>query len=131
MYHVFRPQPRRLPAQTWIPTLASGTTQAITPDTGINATSTVTGAIQRLRPLPVAAINATSNVSGGIQRLRPIPASAINSTSTVAASVQFLRRVTPASLIATSNLTATITGGTGGTQTNQLAPFLQYTHYGA
>lgn len=97
---------------------AGGGTPAIVP-AAINATSAMTAAVQRLRPIPGATVNATSAMTASVQRLRPLPVAAVTSTSNVTAALSKIgaKPLVPAAITATSPVTATLTGGTGATPT--------------
>lgn len=102
--------------QTWWIAAASfkaaggGSTQNITPDTGIAATSNMTAAIQRLRPIPGATANATSAVTASVVRLRPLAGAVINATSTVTATLTRIgnKPLSVATINATSALSSSL-----------------------
>jgi hypothetical protein len=89
------------------PTVGS-TTKAIVP-AGINATSTLTAAVVRIRQVSPT-LSSTSTVTASVVRIRPIGA-AISSTSAVTATVNRLAVISGASISSTSTVTASVTIG--------------------
>ncbi len=79
----------------------------------INATSDVTGAIQRLRNIPVAGLNATSSMTASVQRLRPLPVAGISASSDMTAAVTKVaggsaKDIIPGTINATSDVTSAV-----------------------
>jgi len=78
------------------------------PPASISASSAVTAAIVRLRPI-AATIDATSAITAAVVRLRPLAVAAISASSTITAAIRRLRPVVPAAISATSSLTVSLT----------------------
>lgn len=90
----------------WIgPTQAAGSTKGITP-AAISATSTVVGAIRRLRPIVPAAISATSSVSGGVAAVHKVSGT-ISATSSVSGAVLRVKFISGA-ISATSTVSGAV-----------------------
>lgn len=75
---------------------------------GIVSSSDLSASVVRARPVTPAGITATSAVTATVSRGRPVVPAGITATSTVAASVGLAKLVTPAGITATSNVTATV-----------------------
>jgi hypothetical protein len=97
--------PRQFPWQT--ATAPAGVPQAITPNTGISATSAVTGSVTALKAVVPSAVNATSSVTGKVTALKAVVPAAVNATSAMSATVGRGRVITPGAI----NSTSTMTGG--------------------
>lgn len=128
---VYRRQWRR-PAslrRQWIGTKTAASNKAIVP-AGINATSSMSGAVQKLAAVKPAAITATSALTGSVVKLAAVKPASINATSTLAGSLVKLAAVKPAAIIATSSLSGTVTtpGGVTLTVDYDRTPFFIVTH---
>lgn len=86
---------------------AGGSNKAVTP-AAINATSALTGALQKLAAVKAAAINATSALAGAVVKLAAVKPAAVNATSALSGNVVKLAAVKPAGINATSTVTGAV-----------------------